>query len=665
MTDRERVPDWRAAERSFDDPVIGDGTVSELFEESARRHADADAQRYKGGVYDRSLVPDVLPAAPEGGFASLTYAELRAIVRNLAAGFRELGVAAGDRVGIYGHTRMEWAQSDLGLLAAGAVVTTVYTESSAKQVRYLLADPGASGVVVENADLLGTLETAESVEVDDADALGDGGDLDLEFVVTMDAYDGDREDVYTLAEVHDLGAAAFDEADYRGWLDEREPADLASLIYTSGTTGRPKGVELTHGNFRANVSQVYRRLGPRPDKGPDVPTLGPGTETVSFLPLAHVFERTAGHFTVFGAGGCVGYAASPDSLAEDIRLLSPDTTTGVPRVYERILDRVREQAGDGPRRRILEWALEVAREYARTDEPGPGLRARHAVADRLVYGTVRERLGEIDFVISGGGSLAKPLCEIFIGMGLPIVEGYGLTETAPVVSINPPEDLRPGTLGVALVDVEVRIDDSVVDPAAVAEADGPVGELLVRGPNVAGGYWGLPGETRRSFDGDGWFRTGDVVKRTEEDYLVYHDRIKEIMVLSTGKNVAPQPIEDAFVTVDLVKQVMVVGDGRKFVAALIVPDVERLRARARQEGVELPADDEALCADERAREWVDEAVAEVNEGLERVERIKRFALVSREWTAENDLLTPSMKKKRRNIREAFEGKLDELYAEPA
>ena len=309
---------WRDAEEKYTDEVIERTTLARMFEDSAERHANRPAQQYKGGVYDRSLTDTAFPGAPDGQFRALSYGEMREVVRNLAAGFRDLGVAADDRVGIFADTRMEWAQSDFALLAAGAVVTTVYRSSSVSQVEYLLDDPDATGVVVENEELLG--------RVDDAD-------LDLEFVVVMDHVPSaeDRDDVHTLADVHDRGAEAFDLDEYEGWIDDRDLDDLATLIYTSGTTGRPKGVQLTHWNFRANVNQCYRRFGPRPDKQ-GVPGIDENSRSVSFLPLAHVFERMAGHFMMFAAGATVAYAESPDTLKEDFQTVEPTTSTSVPRV---------------------------------------------------------------------------------------------------------------------------------------------------------------------------------------------------------------------------------------------------------------------------------------------------------------------------------------------
>ncbi|WP_254535040.1 AMP-dependent synthetase/ligase [Halomarina litorea] len=643
---------WLDREREYTDEVIGDDTLGRMFEASADRNAARPAQRYKGGVYDRSLVAEgVVDAAPRGGYATLTYAEMRDVVHHLAAGFRDLGLTAGDRVGIFASTRMEWAQTDFALLQAGGVVTTVYTESSSRQVRYLLSDPGATGVVVENAELLDRV-----LEVED--------DLDLSFVVVMDEADtGDREDVLTLGELHERGREVFDPAAHESWLDERSPGDLASLIYTSGTTGKPKGVELTHHNLRSNVNQNRKRMGPRPDRSADIPTLGAHTNTMSFLPLAHVFERTAGHFLPFASGSCVGYAESADTVAEDIQTLSPNVVTSVPRVYERIHDAMREQASESDvKQRIFEWAVDVGREYDRTDDPGLALEAKYRVADRLVFSGVREKMGgEIDFFVSGGGSLSKELAELFNGMGLTILEGYGLTETAPVVSVNPPEDVRAGTLGVPLVDIDVRVDGSVLTDDQKRRARGEVGELLVSGSNVTRGYWNRPDATEEAFTDDGYFRTGDIVELTDDGYLVFHERLKQILVLDTGKNIAPGPIEDRFATSDRVDQVMVVGDSEKFVGALVVPNFEAVRQWAEKYDVDLPAERAAICEHEQVRAYVETVVEEVNEGLEKEERIKRFALVPDEWTAENDLMTPSMKKKRRNILDRYNDQLADIY----
>ncbi|AQL44227.1 long-chain fatty acid--CoA ligase [Halorientalis sp. IM1011] len=650
-------------EREYTDEVTGSGTIPELFEASVERHTDLPAQQYKGGVYDRSLTDDVIPEPAEGEWGLLTYERMAEIVRYLAAGFRELGMDSGDRVGLFSNTRMEWAQADFALLAAGGVVTTIYTESSPRQVRYLLNDPGATGVVVENEELL-----ARVLDVKE--------DTDVEFVVLVDGVDvyDENDDIYTLAEVYELGREAFDESTYRSWIDQQSPEDLASLIYTSGTTGKPKGVQLTHANFRANVSQIRKRFGPRPDKDEDTPVLDSDVKTLSFLPLAHVFERTAGHFSMFGAGATVAYAESPDTVQEDMKAVEPSTATSVPRVYERVFDAMREQAASSDlKEKIFQRALEIGKEYGRTENPSRRLKLEYYVANKLVFQQVKDQLGgNIDYFVSGGGSLNKELAELFRGMGLEIFEGYGLTETSPVVSTNPAEDPRPGTLGPPVAGMDIHLDDSVIGPDRKEKADGEIGELLLKGPNVTQGYWNRPEETEDAFttlsddaDDDPWFRTGDIIEQTEDGYLVYHDRLKQLLVLSTGKNVAPGPIEDAFATSERVDQVMVMGDNQKFISALIVPNLEAVERWADEEGIDLPEDPDDVCDDERVREWVQEAVDEVNEQFEKHETIKRFELVHVEWTPENDMLTSSMKLKRRNIRDHFFHKVEAIYGEEA
>lgn len=655
--------DIREAERGFDHPVIDDDTLPAMFEASAARNEGSVAQRYKGGVHERSLVAEgVIPEAPAGDYADLRYEQARDIVRHLAAGFRDLGVEAGDRVGLFADTRLEWAQCDFGVLAAGGVVTTVYSGSSEEQTEYLLGDAGADGVVVGNGDLLRRVLNVED-------------ELDLSFVIVMDEpADGsgaaaavrDREDVYTLGQLHDRGAEAFDEETYEGWLDERAPDDLASLVYTSGTTGQPKGVELTHHNFRSNVNQCYRRFGPRPDRDPEMPTTDSDTVALSFLPLAHVFERLAGHFLMFAAGSTVAYAESADTLREDFQLVNPTTVTSVPRVYEKLYAAVREQASESPiKKRIFEWAVDVAREYERAENPGMVLSAKHDVADRLVYSSVREALGDnIDFFVSGGGSLSEGLCRLFHGMGIPILEGYGLTETSPVLSVNPIEDPKPGTIGPPVTEVETKLDESV---GVVGEAiEGETGELLVRGPNVTGGYWEKPAATEEAFapaedGGEPWFRTGDVVEIRPDGYIAFRERAKQLLKLSTGKMVPPGPLEDAFAENELIEQVMVIGDARKFVSALLVPDFEAVRAWGESEGLDLPEENAALCGDDRVRDRLQREVERINEGFESHERIKQFKLVEEEFTPENDLLTPTMKKKRRKILDRWADDVEDIY----
>jgi long-chain acyl-CoA synthetase len=659
--------DWRQAEREYTDEVIGETTIPELIFDSVERNAGRDAQMYKGGIHDRSLTADVVPEPPAGEYGAITYREMGDVVRHLAAGFRELGVGPDERVGIYANTRMEWAQADLAVQAAEGVVTTVYTESSAPQVEYLLSDNDAMGCVVENQALLETLLSVED-------------ELDLAFFVVIDEFDGyeDRDDVYTLAEVHELGTDVYDAEAFESWLEDREWTELCSLVYTSGTTGDPKGVELTHRNWRTCVNQLRKRIGPRPDKGAELPTMEGGMTALSFLPLAHAFERI-NHFHELGIGMTIAYAESPDTVGDDIEQVQPDGAASVPRVYERIYNQMREQAAESPiKKRIFEWAVETAQAYDDADDPGIVLETKLKVADRLVFSQVREALGgNIELFVSGGGSLSADLAKLYRAMGLTILEGYGLTETAPALTTNPPEDIRIGTMGVALCDVDLKVDPHVVSEETKASADGEVGELLAKGPNVFSRYWNKPDKTEAAFTEDvpasgasgeseartssGYFRTGDIVAIDEDGYVTFVDRRKNLLVLDTGKNVAPEPIEGEFATSGRVDQIMVTGDDEKFIGAIISPNVEQLREWADEEGIDLPADPQAAVEDDRVREWIGEEVERVNERLGHHEQIKEFRLVGEEWTAENDLLTPSMKKKRRNIRDAYRHKVDDIY----
>jgi long-chain acyl-CoA synthetase len=615
------------------------------------------AQRYKGGAFDRTLTPSVIPEAPEGDFAELTYERMGEIVRTLSYGFRNLGVEHGDRVGIYANTRMEWAHADFALLGIGAIVTTVYTESSSKQAQYLLGNSGSKGVVVENQQLLERiLDVKDQLE-------------DLEFIVMIDEVDAthtDLDDLYTLSDVYELGQDDYDKSAPQNWIeDDLELDDLASLVYTSGTTAAPKGVMLSHKNFRASINKIRKRCAPRDDKSDDMPSIREGLKTLSFLPLAHVYERFGGHFVMFASGANVAYAESPDTLKEDLPKVKPNLITSVPRVYERIFEGIRNQASESfVKRTIFDWATSVGAQYARADSPGPILSFKHWLADKLLFGKILDAFGgEMEFCISGGGSLSAELGFLFKGMGLEILEGYGLTESAPLVSVNPPEKVKIGTLGIPIVDIEIKLDDTVLAQEQKEQATGDIGELLIKGENVTDGYWEKPDATEESFTEDGWFRTGDIIEVRDDGYLVFHERLKQLLVLSTGKNVAPQTIEDLFSTSERVEQCMVVGDGEKFISAILRPNFETLENWAEENDVDLPDSREAMCEDDRVREWIQEEVDRLNEDLGKVQSIKKFRLVTEEWTPDNDLLTPSMKKKRRNILERYQEKVDEIYEE--
>jgi long-chain acyl-CoA synthetase len=496
--------------------------------------------------------------------------------------------------------------------------------------------------------------------------------LDVRFIVSMDDLEGeydDREGIYSLGEVYEQGARRADDDRFEEMLEERSVDDLASLIYTSGTTGKPKGVKLTHRNLRTNVNQSYLRVAPH-EKNEGKPVFAAGDLLLSYLPLAHVFERTVGHFIPFNVGATVAYAESVDTLTEDFETVQPTAATSVPRVYEKIYDGIQEEArekevaGISVGERIFDWAADVARRYEKDSRPSIGLRMRHWLADKLVYSDVKEGLGgNIEILLSGGGTLSPELAGLYRGMNLPLYEGYGLTESSPVLANNPQGYVQVGTLGVPMEGTEVRLDESVAPEEQFENATGKFGELQIRGPNVTNGYWEMPEKNESAFTDDGYFKTGDIVQRRPDGYLVFRERSKQIIVLSTGKNVAPTPIEDAFTDSEVVDQVMVIGDGEKFTAALIVPDFERVKAAAEQQGIEVPATPEEMCGDENVRAAVQNEVDRVNARFEPHERIKQFRLTREEWTEENGLLTPSQKKKRPDIMESYSEAVEDIYSE--
>ncbi len=654
-------------EAAFDHPALGSQSVPDAVATAADRHPTAAAQSYKGGVYDRSLVTSgVIPAAPEGAYAGLSYTELQSIVERLAAGLRTLGIGPGDRLALVSETRMEWTQVDLATQTAGGVVTTVYPEATDGRLEYLLSDAQPTGVVVENGEQLSQLLAIEA-------------GLDIQFVVVIDALaDGsgmaaacrDREDILLLGELYERGTADFDAEAVTAWRSSLEPTDLATIVYTSGTTGQPKGVRLTHQNLTANIDQTFRRFGPRPHRDDAVPQLDHTSRHLSVLPLAHVFERLVGSYLMLAAGATIAYAASSDTLAADFQLVEPTTITAVPRLYDRLYERFEQRASSSQiSRRLFEWASDVGCSYYETPQPSGRLRLAYAIADRLVFQSIREELGgNLELCISGGDSLSAELCAIFHGMGVPIFEGYGLTEAAPVVSANPPEAPHVGTIGPPLSGLEVRLDETV-DFDSEPEANGTIGELLVSGPNVSPGYWNRPEATDKAFvttdDASNgrrrWLRTGDIVERQPSGYLVFHDRCTELLVLSTGKNVAPAPIEAALEAEPLLEQCVAVGNSRPYVTCLVVPAFDALEAWADREGIDLPDEPAQIVEDDRLKSYIERAVETHTGSFEPHERIGAVRLLAETFSVENGLLTPTMKPRRTAIAERYADEIDTLY----
>jgi long-chain acyl-CoA synthetase len=554
-------------------------------------------------------------------------------VRDLSLGLRALGLARGDRVALLSESRPEWLIADLAALTAGAVTTPIYPTLPVSQVEYILRDSGACLAVVSDAVQLQKVQQVRH----ELPA--------LEAVLSMDA-GASGPSVLTMADVAARGHARM----IAEWGVAREyhdhartiaPSDLATIIYTSGTTGEPKGVMLTHGNLASNVLGGQAAL----DVGDDDVAL-------SFLPLSHSFERTVAYLYM-AAGVTVVFSESMDTIPRDLATVRPTVMTGVPRVYEKFQARILEKgrALGTPRRVLFDWAIRTgvarARRELRGRRAGAVVRAQSSLADRLVFRTIREGVGgRIRYLVSGSAPLRVDVAEFFAGIGLPILEGYGLTESAPILAVNPPDAPRVGTVGKAIADVDLRIAED--------------GEILARGPNIMPGYWNKPEATAEVLR-DGWLYTGDIGSLDADGYLTITDRKKDLLVTSGGKNVAPQPIEAVLKRSPLVAEAVLLGDRRRFVAALIVPDFPALERRLREIGRPPDAPD-ALVIRPDVVALYQEIVDALNAELAPFERIKKIALLPAQFSVPSGELTPTLKVRRRVIEERWRDVIDALYA---
>ena len=560
-------------------------------------------------------------------------------IRDLSLGLAALGVESEDRVAILSDSRPEWVIADLAVLTAGAVTAPIYPTLPETQVRYILADSGARVVVVADETQAAKVRAVWD-ELPDLSALVV---MDPAADPAEDAGDAPRRAELSLAEVTDRGHRRLMTEDglgreYKERATAITPDRLATIIYTSGTTGEPKGVMLTHGNVASNVMD-----------GGDVVGVDDKDAALSFLPLSHAFERAV-VFLYLYQGVTVTFAESLDTIARDLGTVRPTVMTGVPRVYEKFHARVHEAVAGAPaiRRRLFHWAVGAGLQRTRARLAGRSVplptRLRLGLAERLVLSKVRGRLGgRLRFVVSGSAPLSTPIAEFFFAIGIPVVEGYGLTETSPTLTVNPLERPKLGTVGPALRNVELKI-----------AADG---EVLARGPNVMRGYYGKPEATAEVMR-DGWFCTGDIGSLDADGYLTILDRKKELIVTAGGKNIAPNPIEAELKRSALVAEAVLVGDRRPYVSALLVPDFAALALRAdvedvpREEIVERP-DVVAL---------FDEVVEKVNAGLARHEQIKRSALLPAEFGIATGELTPTLKVKRRVVAQRWNDAIERLYA---
>ncbi|MEW5983780.1 MAG: long-chain fatty acid--CoA ligase [Acidobacteriota bacterium] len=564
-------------------------------------------------------------------------------VRAFSVGLQDAGVAPGDRVAIVCESRPEWCIADYAILSAGALTVPVYPTLSATQTQIILADAGASVAAVADA------EQAEKV-------LSVASHLPaLRSIVVIAPDDGDCLPAHTVVRVEAMAAitergrarlaAEPSVAErVRSFVDGLDPASPATIIYTSGTTGTPKGVVLTHANILSNIVASNEVLCATADD-----------TALSFLPLSHIFERMALNLFLC-AGGTVVFAESLQTVGRDLEKVRPTLMTGVPRVYEKFHAAVLERVASAPpvRQRLFRWALGVGQAMANArlagETPSLSVRLKHPVADALVLRKVREGTGgRLRTMVSGSAPLSVSTAEFFYAVGLRLIEGYGLTETSPVITINPLDAPRLGKVGTPISGVDIRIAGD--------------GEILVRGPNITPGYYNRPDETAQAIEG-GWFHTGDVGEIDADGYLTITDRKKDLIVTSGGKNIAPQPIEQRLKASPLIAEAILVGDRRNFPAALIVPDFAVLEAKLRPAGVACGSRDE-LVARADVQAWFQALIDDINGELAQFERIKRFAVLPSDLTVEGGELTPTMKLRRRVMEQRWAPVIDALYAKEA
>ena len=566
----------------------------------------------------------------DGAWRDVSHQEAAARVQGLSLGLRELGLAAGDRVAILAETRLEWTLTDYACLCARTTDVPIYPTLPANQVEYILRDAGAAAVVCSTAAQVEKIRAVKS------------GLPSLRHVIVFNGPGGDG--VLTLAELEARGRAAG--AKYPRFKEEAlgvRPVDLATLLYTSGTTGQPKGVMLTHDNICSNVRACVETLRVTEDDS-----------CLALLPLSHILERMVEYYFLH-VGVTINYAESIDAFAQNLQEVRPTIVAAVPRVYEKVYARVLENAhtGGAVKRGIFQWAKRVGERWAAHRLAGiavpPGLKLTHAIADRLVFSKLRARTGgRIKLFVSGSAPLSAEIGRFFYSAGLPVIEGYGLTETSPVLTLNPLTRPKFGTVGKAIPGVQLKIAGD--------------GEILAKGANIMQAYYNKPAETREAIDAEGWFHTGDIGELDADGYLKITDRKKDLLKTAGGKYIAPQPIENTVRLNKFVANAVVLGDQRKFPIILIVPNFDQLERWAKERNLTYASQGELIrLADVQAK--MEREVMGGLRDLAKFEMPKKVVLIARDFTIESGELTPSLKVKRRQVEKNHKDVIDRVYAE--
>lgn len=591
-------------------------TLVEMFQETVQAHGAKTALMEK----------------KEGVYQGFSYQEFGERVKNVAQGLLSLGIKHGDRVALMSENRPEWAICDFGILSAAATNVPIYPTITPEQVKYILADSETKIVITSSAELLNkVIQIYDSLPTVEKVIYIEPTEESYDYLMSYD------ELVEAGKEYGQKKPDAFQKS-----IQSVKADDLCGIIYTSGTTGAPKGVMLTHDNLFSNVKGGLAVL--RVDE----------TDTfLSFLPLCHSFERMAGHFLAVTAGATIAYAVSVETVADNMGEVKPTLMTTVPRLLEKVYARViaNAEAGSPIKKKIFWWAIKTGGKYADAKLAGgnipKSLQRKYNLATKLVFSKLHQRVGgRLRFFVSGGAPLSKEIAEFFFKAGILVLEGYGLTETSPVIAVNHEGKFKFGSVGPALPRVEVKIADD--------------GEILTRGPHVMKGYYKNPQATAETIDEDGWLYTGDIGVIDDEGFLAITDRKKNIIVTSGGKNVTPATIENALITSPYIEQVMVIGDKRKYLSALIVPTFDAIKNYAQSNNISF-SDREDLVNSPEIYNLLGTEIQRLSVDLARFEQIKRYTLLPQEFTIESGEITPSLKIKRKVVSEKYADQIDKMY----
>lgn len=570
-------------------------------------------------------------------YVGMNYDEFRTLTESFAAGLAKLGVQRGDKVGIVSENRIEWVISDFATLCMGAVNVPIFPTMTSAQESYIFNHCGAKVIIVSNKFQLNKLlKVCDEIST-------------LEHIVVMnDDVETDAPNVIKLSEVVKQGAASLAPTERRLWF-EREaaaslPEDVVTLIYTSGTTGNPKGVMLTNTNLVSNVEGAMDAINP-----------GEKDIFLSFLPLCHAYERTAGYYTLFASHSTIAFAVSIETVADNMKEVRPTYMTAVPRLFERIQGRILTMVEkDSPaKQKVFHWAFDIGKRYVRMKlsgkTPSPFLSGQYALADKLVFGKIRERTGgRLKSFISGGAALPKELAEFFMAAGLLIQEGYGLTESSPVLTVTRASEPGIGTVGKPFFNVQIKIAED--------------GEILAKGPNIMKGYLHDEEATRAVINPEGWLHTGDIGVINERGNLVITDRKKNIFVSSGGKNIAPQPIENTLTQSRFIDQIVLIGDKREYCTALIVPDFEYLKEFAAMNGLSYP-DLPSLLQSDALLKAIQTEMDALQSNFAKFEKVRKFTLLEKAFTVEDGEITPKLNVRRHVVEKKYADKIEKMYAE--